>query len=140
MDGWYVDQVARPAMGAILLDANNAFVATPALNSALLSEEGRDCVLTFRYMGISNNPENYNQHLAIRVYDSSSYRDVKTIDLAKPYLEGSAAKNSDFTQLFDWNYASIELNIKKGESVMILNQTGSGASRIVIDEFKIVTK
>ena len=140
MDGWYVDQVARPAMGAILLDANNAFVATPALNSALLSEEGRDCVLTFRYMGISNSPENYNQHLAIRVYDSSSYRDVKTIDLAKPYLEGSAAKNSDFTQLFDWNYASIELNIKKGESVMILNQTGSGASRIVIDEFKIVTK
>ena len=140
MDGWYVDQVARPAMGAILLDANNAFVATPALNSALLSEEGRDCVLTFRYMGISNNPEKYNQHLAIRVYDSSSYRDVKTIDLARPYLEGSAAKNSDFTQLFDWNYASIELNIKKGESVMILNQTGSGASRIVIDEFKIVTK
>ena len=140
MDGWYVDQVARPAMGAILLDANNAFVATPALNSALLSEEGRDCVLTFRYMGISNDPEKYNQHLAIRVYDSSSYRDVKTIDLAKPYLEGSAAKNSDFTQLFDWNYASIELNIKKGESVMILNQTGSGASRIVIDEFKIVTK
>ncbi len=140
MNGWYVDQVARPAMGAMLLDGKNAFVATPALNSTLLSEEGRDCVLTFRYMGISNSPENYNQHLAIRIYDSSSYRDVKTIELAKPYLEGSAAKNTDFTQLFDWNYASIELNIKKGESVMILNQTSSGVQRIVIDEFKIVVK
>ena len=140
MNGWYVDQVARPAMGAMLLDGKNAFVATPALNSAILSEEGRDCVLTFRYMGISNNPEAFNQHLAIRVYNSSSYRDVKTIDLAKPYLEGSAATSSDFTQLFDWNYASIELNIKKGESVMILNQTSSGVQRIVIDEFKIVVK
>ena len=145
--GWYMSPQTRPAMGAVMLDGDRRWVATPAIESELLkSDEATACTLSFTYIGISNTPSSFAQKLEIRqynpsaIYDGSTYKVVGTVTVAPPYLEGAAATNTDFTFDYRGATASVDVDLYKGESLMIVNTTTGGVYRLVIDDVKVVTK
>lgn len=145
--GWFMSPQTRPAMGAVMLDGDRRWVATPAINSDLLkSGETTPCRMTFTYIGVSNSPESYAQKLEIRqynpaaIYDGKTYKVVKTVTMQRPYLEGTAATNSNFTFDYSGVEETVDVDLYKGESLMIVNVTTGGVYRIVIDDIKVVTK
>ena len=145
--GCYMSQCTRPAMGAVYLDGDRRWVSTPALGSdKLKADETTPCTLSFTYIGVSNAPTSFAQNLEIRqynpaaVYDGQTYKVVKTIKLDPPYLEGAAATASNFTSDFTGVSASVDVDLYKGEALMIVNTTTGGSYRIVIDDIKVVVK
>ena len=145
--GCYMSQCTRPAMGAVYLDGDRRWVSTPALVSdKLKADETTPCTLSFTYIGVSNAPASFAQNLEIRqynpaaIYDGQTYKVVKTIKLDPPYLEGAAATASNFTSDFTGVSASVDVDLYKGEALMIVNTTTGGVYRIVIDDIKVVVK
>ena len=145
--GCYMSPQTRPAMGAVMLDGDRRWVATYALDSDLLkSDQTTACTLSFTYIGVSNQPSTFAQKLEIRqynesaIYDGNTYKVVGTVTLAPPYLEGTAATDKDFTFDYSGVTASFDVDLYKGESLMIVNTTTGGVYRIVIDDIKVVTK
>lgn len=145
--GCYMSPETRPAMGAVMLDGDKRWVATYALDSDLLkTDRTTACTLTFTYIGVSNSPSSFSQKLEIRqynpsaIYDGKTYKVVGTVTLDPPYLEGAAATNGDFTFDHRGGTASFDVDLYKGESLMIVNTTTGGVYRLVIDDIRIVTK
>ena len=137
----------RPMMGAVLLDGDRRWVATPGINSDLLkTDQTTACTLSFTYIGVSNSPSSFAQKLEIRqynpsaIYDGKTYKVVGTVTLAPPYLEGAAATNTDFTFDYRGASASVDVDLYQGESLMIVNTTTGGVYRLVIDDIKVVKK
>ena len=145
--GCYMSPQTRPAMGAVMLDGDKRWVSTHAMNSSLLKDdEPTPCTLTFTYIGVSNDPLKYAQNLEVRqynpsaIYDGKTYKVVKTIKLDPPYLEGAAATNTDFTADFSGVTATVDVDLYKGEALMIVNTTTGGVYRLVIDDIRVVVK
>lgn len=144
--GWYFAPEARPAMGAIKLESYMRYVATPALDNDLLSEEGSTCTLTFKYICVNNKPSTFAQKLQIRVWNKDAiysdgtqkYTIVKEIDLKSPFAEGST--DNDFVNPHTPVQETVELTVKRGESVMIVNSTSSGVAPVVIDDVHLFVK
>lgn len=145
--GWYMSPQTRPVMGAVMLDGDRRWVATPDIKSDLLkTDQTTACTLSFTYIGVSNSPSSFAQKLEIRqynpsaIYDGKTYKVVGTVTLAPPYLEGAAATNTDFTFDYRGASASVDVDLYQGESLMIVNTTTGGVYRIVIDDIKVVKK
>lgn len=145
--GWFMSPQTRPVMGAVMLDGDRRWIATPGIKSDLLKDDQTTaCTLSFSYIGVSNSPSSFAQKLEIRqynpsaIYDGSTYKVVGTVTLAPPYLEGAAATNTDFTFDYHGASASVDVDLYRGESLMIVNTTTGGVYRIVIDDIKVVTK
>ena len=144
---WYMSPQTRPMMGAVLLDGDRRWVATPGMESSLLKDDQTTaCTLSFTYIGISNSPSTFAQKLEIRqynpsaIYDGQTYKVVGNVVLEPPYVEGKAATNNDFTSDYSGVSVSIDVDLYKGESLMIVNTTTGGVYRLVIDDIKVVTK
>ncbi|MDD6365162.1 MAG: fibronectin type III domain-containing protein [Bacteroidales bacterium] len=141
---WYISCFSRPCMGAVYFDSGKAYVSTPILNSPLLSEEGTDCVFSFKYIPVSNAPGTFAQRLEIRqynsekIYDGSNYKVIENFACERPWPEG--ADNSNFINKFKYVEHSVEVNVKKGECLMVVNATTGGVVRIVVDDFLLKTK
>ena len=145
--GCYMSPQTRPAMGAVMLDGDRRMVSTYPLESDLLKDDATTpCTLTFTYIGVSNDPSKYAQNLEVRqynpsaIYDGKTYKVVKTIKLDPPYLEGAAATNTDFTADFSGVTATVDVDLYKGEALMIVNTTTGGVYRLVIDDIRVVVK
>ena len=145
--GCYMSPQTRPAMGAVMLDGGMRMVSTYPLDSDLLKDDATTpCTLTFTYIGVSNSPSSYAQNLEVRqynpsaIYDGQTYKVVKTIKLDPPYLEGAAATNTDFTADFSGVTATVDVDLYKGEALMIVNTTTGGVYRLVIDDIRVVVK
>ena len=142
--GCYLSQCSRPAMGAVLLDGDRRWISTPVLDSELLKEEETTpCTLTFLYAAVSNAPASFSQSIEVRqynksaIYDGQVYKVVKTIKVDPPFLEGSAATNTNFTPDFSGVTATVDVELFKGEALMIVN---SNNTRLLIDDIKVVVR
>ncbi|MGM9768603.1 MAG: hypothetical protein ACI3Z0_09090 [Candidatus Cryptobacteroides sp.] len=142
--GCYMSQCSRPAMGALFLDGDRRWVSTPPLESDLLKDDvTTTCTLTFTYIAVSNAPASFSQSIEVRqynpstIYDGQTYKVVKTIKVDPPFLEGAAATNTDFTPDFSGVTATVDVDLYKGEALMIVN---SNNTRLVIDDIRVVVK
>ena len=142
--GCYLSQCSRPSMGAVLLDGDRRWISTPVLDSELLKEEETTpCTLTFLYAAVSNAPASFSQSIEVRqynksaIYDGQVYKVVKTIKVDPPFLEGSAATNTNFTPDFSGVTATVDVELFKGEALMIVN---SNNTRLLIDDIKVVVR
>ena len=131
-------------MGAVLLDGDRRWISTPVLDSELLKEEETTpCTLTFLYAAVSNAPASFSQSIEVRqynksaIYDGQVYKGVKTIKVDPPFLEGSAATNTNFTPDFSGVTATVDVELFKGEALMIVN---SNNTRLLIDDIKVVVR
>ncbi|MGN1233799.1 MAG: hypothetical protein ACI4UJ_10195, partial [Candidatus Cryptobacteroides sp.] len=145
--GCYMSPQTRPTMGAVMLDGDRRWVSTYAMNSDLLkTDEATPCTLTFTYIGITNSPSSFAQNIEVRqynpsaIYDGKTYKVVKTIKLDPPFLEGAAATNTDFTPDMSGVTATVDVNLYKGEALMIVNTTTGGVYRMIIDDIRVVVK
>ena len=141
---WFISPFARPCMGAVYFDNKTAFVSTPVLDSPLLSDEGTDCIFSFRYIPVTNGPESFAQKLEIRqynsqkIYDGSNYKVIEKFDCERPWPDG--ATNTNFVNEFKYVEHSVEVNVKKGECLMVVNATTSGVVKVVVDDFLVKLK
>ena len=71
------------------------------------------------------------------IYDGQVYKVVKTIKVDPPFLEGSAATNTNFTPDFSGVTATVDVELFKGEALMIVN---SNNTRLLIDDIKVVVR
>ena len=138
-NGWHCAAWTRPAMGVFLFDGNGTYVATPALNSPLLPDTGTiPCELSYRASALSNTGVSNNSILTYVYNGDGSWALVDTFDLPAPFRDGYTT--TDFITDFSLKEHKVELQLKKGQSVVFECRSSAGAKRALIDDIRIVRK
>lgn len=58
--GWFMSPQTRPVMGAVMLDGDRRWIATPGIKSDLLKDDRTTaCTLSFSYIGVLNSPSSF---------------------------------------------------------------------------------
>lgn len=144
--GWNICHQSRPVMGALLLDEATAtagsYIATPQLNSSLLSSTPTRCTITFRYMGISNNVDYTGKFDIWKSNSAGSFSQLKVESFPKPFTQGDAAVANNFTPDRTWRTFSFDVDLVNGDVLIIRNCSTPGwqRGRILIDDIKVVVK
>jgi hypothetical protein len=148
MEGWDWKSNCRPAMGSLGLEGDGAFVATPALTTDKLSEDGTDCTLTFKAgirIRINDTYTSTNDALLINVWraSTSAYETIKTLKVADllPF-DVSTATTTEVYNDFVRNNISCDMKLYPGDCVELVSKCGTAPSpsTIVVDEILVVTK
>ena len=148
MEGWDWKSNCRPAMGSLGLEGDGAFVATPALTTDKLSEDGTDCTLTFKAgirIRIDDKYTSTNDALLINVWraSTSAYETIKTLKVADllPF-DVSTATTTEVYNDFVRNNISCDMKLYPGDCVELVSKCGTAPSpsTIVVDEILVVTK
>ncbi|MBQ9310905.1 MAG: hypothetical protein IJ222_08650 [Bacteroidales bacterium] len=142
MKGWFVSPDFCPAMGTIMnrttVAAGGHYVATPALNSALLSSTLKDCTLTFKACRMSTGtPSKEGDIVVVEVCRDGSVLDVTSVSLPRDIFLPETVNDNNNNVDYKFTDFSVDLQLKTGDSVIIK----SGANtRFAIDEIKIIVK
>lgn len=148
MEGWDWKSNCRPAMGSLGLEGDGAFVATPALTTDKLSEDGTDCTLTFKggiRIRISDTYTATDDALQINVWraSTSAYETIKTLKVADllPF-DVSTATTTEVYNDFVRNNISCDMKLYPGDCVELVSKCGTAPSpsTLVVDEILVVTK
>ena len=148
MEGWDWKSNCRPAMGSLGLEGDGAFVATPALTTDKLSEDGTDCTLTFKAgirIRINDTYTSTNDALLINVWraSTSAYETIKTLKVADllPFDVATATTTEVYND-FVRNNISCDMKLYPGDCVELVSKCGTAPSpsTIVVDEILVVTK
>ena len=148
MEGWDWKSNCRPAMGSLGLEGDGAFVATPALTTDKLSEDGTDCTLTFKAgirIRIDDTYTSTNDALLINVWraSTSAYETIKTLKVADllPFDVATATTTEVYND-FVRNNISCDMKLYPGDCVELVSKcsTAPSPSTIVVDEILVVTK
>lgn len=148
MEGWDWKSNCRPAMGSLGLEGDGAFVATPALTTDKLSEDGTDCTLTFKAgirIRINDTYTSTNDALLINVWraSTSAYETIKTLKVADllPFDVATATTTEVYND-FVRNNISCDMKLYPGDCVELVSKcsTAPSPSTIVVDEILVVTK
>lgn len=161
LSGWYTSNNTFASPGYIHLGAyfnvgdsglnkQRGMIATPALDSPLLSATPVDCTLSFRGFVIQGR----STALQVWVYDAASktWAEVKRIDIHNSTGSTQAALDYDseaktfvVTQEYSadsethkWYDYNCQLSLKQGDIVALVAEKEDGAT--MIDEIKITTK
>ena len=161
LSGWYTSNNTFASQGYIHLGAyfnvgdnglnkQRGMIATPALDSPLLSTTPVDCTLSFRGFVIQGR----STALQVWVYDAASktWAEVKRIDIHNSTGSTQAALDYDseakkfvVTQEYSadsethkWYDYNCQLSLKQGDIVAMVAEKEDGAT--MIDEIKITTK
>ena len=148
MEGWDWKSNCRPAMGSLGLEGDGAFVATPALTTDKLSEDGTDCTFTFKAgirIRINDTYTSTNDALLINVWraSTSAYETIKTLKVADllPFDVATATTTEVYND-FVRNNISCDMKLYPGDCVELVSKcsTAPSPSTIVVDEILVVTK
>ena len=148
MEGWDWKSNCRPAMGSLGLEGDGAFVATPALTTDKLSEDGTDCTLTFKAgirIRISDSYTATADALLVNVWraSTSAYETIKTLKVADllPFDVATATTTEVYND-FVRNNISCDMKLYPGDCVELVSKcsTAPSPSTIVVDEILVVTK
>ena len=148
MEGWDWKLNCRPAMGSLGLEGDGAFVATPALTTNKLSEDGTDCTLTFKAgirIRISDSYTATADALLVNVWraSTSAYQTIKTLKVADllPFDVATATTTEVYND-FVRNNISCDMKLYPGDCVELVSKCGTAPSpsTIVVDEILVVTK
>lgn len=148
MEGWDWKSNCRPAMGSLGLEGDGAFVATPALTTNKLSEDGTDCTLTFKAgirIRISDSYTDTADALLVNVWRASTaaYQTIKTLKVADllPFDVATATTTEVYND-FVRNNISCDMKLYPGDCVELVSKCGTAPSpsTIVVDEILVVTK
>ncbi len=148
MEGWDWKSNCRPAMGSLGLEGDGAFVATPALTTDKLSEDGTDCTLTFKggiRIRIDDTYTATDDALQINVWRdlTSDYETIKTLKVADllPFDVSTATKTEVYND-FVRNNISCDMKLYPGDCVELVSKCGTAPSpsTLVVDEILVVTK
>ena len=148
MEGWDWKSNCRPAMGSLGLEGDGAFVATPALTTDKLSEDGTDCTLTFKAgirIRISDSYTATADALLVNVWraSTSAYQTIKTLKVADllPFDVATATTTEVYND-FVRNNISCDMKLYPGDCVELVSKCGTAPSpsTIVVDEILVVTK
>ena len=137
-EGWHVSGNTAPEMGYMQIDATAGIgIGTPALSSSLLSDEGTSCTLSFKAFAIHSS---LRKDAEITVYVSVIRGGVKvrTVELKFPYRYANASPTAtDYIPDTEWVNLSTDLELKKGDAVLIQNGVGY---RWMIDDILLIKK
>lgn len=137
-EGWHVIGNTAPEMGYLHIDATAGFgIGTPALSGSLLSYEGTACALSFKAFAIHSS---LRKDAEITVYVSviRGGAKVNTVELKLPYRYANASPTAtDYIPDTEWVNLSTDLELKKGDAVLIQNGVGY---RWMIDDILLIKK
>ncbi len=143
MAGWVWAAWTRPAMGAYILHGSGTFVATPALTSNKLSQDGTDCTLTFKasyWTRISDNYSPDTDVLNVQVWrnSTSKYEVLHTFKTSE-ILPFDVSKDTSSEVLNDYGRNTLKLDLKlyQGDNVEIVS---ARSNYIILDDILVVTK
>lgn len=144
-DGWHYDGNVGMLMGQLHLcdmskpsDAG-VFFGTPPLNDRLTDEAVPCRVSLGAFVTGANYSGDAERELKLVVYHPSTsvMEEGVTVKVPVKYTD-SGAYSATYTFDTSFSTVSADLSLKKGDVVMVTNQTG--ANRIIVDDFLIEVK
>ena len=144
-DGWHYDSQIGSLMGQLhlcdMVTASNAgiFFGTPALEKNL-TDEPQTCVVSFGVFAVRASYDSAKtKELYVRVWHADTGEMDNGVKVSVPvrYLEASP-NSSTYTFDTTLNPVSAEVQLRKGDAVIVANQMAS--NRIIIDDFLIQVK
>lgn len=136
LNGWYIGDQVSPHQGYVKIGTSSKsgyYLATPALDSPLLSASGTNCTFSFKgcLLMTDNNP------IDIEVYRAATknFETIKTITLESCLNSGWTT--TDYVAEYKWTTYSVDLTLYPGDNVAIVTKS---KNRLAVDDILIVTK
>ena len=140
MQGWFCSDDFCPGMGVLFNRTGTLeghFVATPALNSALLSSTPKTCTLKFKACMAVTAYISTNQDLNIKVCRDNNLIDATTVSIPNNIYKPEAPTTQNCQVDYKFTEFSVDVDLKAGDSVMI---AGASGTRFAIDDIQILVK
>lgn len=136
LKGWHIGDQVSPHQGYVKIgNSSNSgyYLATPALESSLLSASGTAC--TFSFKGCPMILDATTVDIEVYRAATKTFETVKTITMDSGLNAG--ATSTDYVAQYKWTTYSVDVTLAPGDNVAIVT---TNKNRLVVDDILIVTK
>ena len=136
LKGWYIGDQVSPHQGYVKVGTSSNdgyYIATPALDSPLLSAEGTLCTFSFKGCPLMTD----GRVVDIEVYRAATKTFEKVTSITMDSTLADGWTSSDYLCNYKWTTYSIDITLHPGDNVAVIS---TNKSRFAIDDIMIVKK
>ena len=136
LKGWYIGDQVSPHQGYVKVGTSSKdgfYIATPALDSPLLSAEGTLCTFSFKGCPLMTD----GRVVDIEVYRAATKTFEKVTSITMDSTLADGWTSSDYLCNYKWTTYSIDITLHPGDNVAVIS---TNKSRFAIDDIMIVKK
>ena len=136
LEGWHIGEQVSPHQGYVKIGTSSKtgyYLATPALESALLDAGGTACTFSFKGCPLMTDATTVD----IEVYRAATKAFEKVTTITMDSILNTGWTASDYLCNYKWTTYSVDITLAPGDNVAIVT---TNKNRLAVDDITIVKK